>query len=115
MAVVLLVEDHAGVRELLRRLLVPFHTVIEAQNEVDACGLLARYPVDVVVLDLELAGDRRLVLCQQIRAHQRLRRIGVILLTGAVTEQMLTDPDFDMVLEKPSGVLLLRLAVNLLA
>jgi DNA-binding NarL/FixJ family response regulator len=55
---ILLVDDHAIVRDGLRRLLIASfpHEVHEAADGREALALLRRTPVDLVILDLNLPG-----------------------------------------------------------
>ena len=58
---ILLVDDHVLVRQGVRRLLsaIPGAEIYEAATNHDALALFRKYDIDVVVLDISLAGSQR--------------------------------------------------------
>ena len=69
---VLVVDDDAGVREVVRRYLgTQQFQVSEAGDAATARTLLARQPVDLVLLDLTLPGEDGLDLARHLREHWR--------------------------------------------
>ena len=72
---ILLVDDHAIVRDGLRRLLVASypHEVHEAADGREALALLRRTPVDLVILDLNLPGLGGVELLRRIVQTSRTR------------------------------------------
>lgn len=77
-----MVEDDAGVRRALRRLMVAQgHHVLEAGTSAQARVALSREPVDVVVLDLHLPDGSGLDLLSGIRSVAA--SASVVVLTGS--------------------------------
>lgn len=74
---ILLVDDHVVVREGVRRLLLdlPGITVLEAGNGQDALAIFRREPVDIVLLDLNLAGIGGLELLRRMLKENAKARI----------------------------------------
>jgi CheY-like chemotaxis protein len=86
MVSILVADDRAGIRLLLRRMLEPPHQVIEAADGDDALRKLQQFWPAIAVLDVDMPGLTGLELCQRIRADARLASIGVILMTAKGTE-----------------------------
>lgn len=74
---ILLVDDHAVVREGVRRLLMdlPGITVHEAGNGADALDLFQREMIDIVLLDLNLSGIGGLELLRRMLKERPNARI----------------------------------------
>ena len=74
---ILLVDDHVVVREGVRRLLLdlPGITVLEAGNGQDALAIFRREPIDIVLLDLNLAGIGGLELLRRMLKENAKARI----------------------------------------
>lgn len=74
---VLLVDDHLVVREGVRRLLdsVTGMTLTEATSGTEALHILARQPIDVVILDLNLQGLGGLELLRRILSDNAMARV----------------------------------------
>lgn len=74
---ILLVDDHAVVREGVRRLLLelPGISVLEAGNGQDALALFRKETIDIVLLDLNLAGIGGLELLRRMRKENDKARI----------------------------------------
>lgn len=74
---ILLVDDHAVVREGVRRLLLelPGISVLEAGNGQDALTLFRKEAIDIVLLDLNLAGIGGLELLRRMRKENDKARI----------------------------------------
>ena len=73
----LLVDDHVVVREGVRRLLLdlPGITVLEAGNGQDALAIFRSKPIDIVLLDLNLAGIGGLELLRRMLKENAKARI----------------------------------------
>lgn len=94
---ILLVEDNPDDIELTRRVFQRGHVdnpLLVVQDGREALDLLVREagridgpPFDLVLLDLTLPGLDGLALLEEIQADKRLRRMPVIVLTGAAREQ----------------------------
>ena len=66
----LIVDDEASVRKLLRRLFIrESYTVMEAHDKQSTLDILATQPVDLITLDVNLAGEDGLELAREIRAR----------------------------------------------
>lgn len=115
MARVLIVEDHAGVRVLVSRLLTRSHEVVEAETAEAALELLRHQDVDVVILDILLPDLDGREVCRRLRADTRLCTLGIIGITASIVDPLSTSDGFDIVLEKPAGIPWLTTAVDLLA
>jgi two-component system, OmpR family, response regulator len=77
---ILVVDDEAKVRTLLRRCLEgEGFTVSEAKDGAEARGCLERSPVTLITLDLNLGKENGLDLAREIRSG---RNIPIIMLTG---------------------------------
>jgi two-component system, cell cycle response regulator len=81
--VVLLVEDSAAIRALVRRMLVAGgHTVVEAARGEDALGLCREQQPDVVLLDVEMPGMSGWDVLAAMKADPGLSDVPVVFLTG---------------------------------
>jgi len=74
---VLIVDDHAVVREGIGRLIegIDGSTVFQASSSHEALVVLRREVPDVVVLDINLGGSSGLELLHRLRAEQRTVRV----------------------------------------
>jgi two-component system invasion response regulator UvrY len=74
---ILLVDDHAVVREGVRRLLLdlPGIEIWEASNGTDALTRFRRAPIDIVILDLNLAGIGGLELLRRLLRESPKARV----------------------------------------
>ena len=79
-ATVVVVDDDGRVRELIRTALEgEGYRVLEASDSRTLFALLAAHEVDLVTLDVALAGESGLDLIGQIR---RSRELGIVMVTG---------------------------------
>ncbi len=69
-AVILLVEDHADIRRLVRMTLeLEPYTIHEAGDVAEALAVAAQHPPDLALVDVMLPGGRNgLSLCTELRA-----------------------------------------------
>jgi two-component system, cell cycle response regulator DivK len=79
---ILIVDDDAAVREVIRRMLDTTYDVVEAHNGSDALALARRYHPDLILLDLKLGGMDGYELTRIIRAEPQLRGTPILLVTG---------------------------------
>ena len=78
---ILVVDDDARIRDLLRRYLMQEgFDVIQAEDGKTLTRLLLREPVDLIVLDLMLPGEDGLSICRRLRAGND--RTPIIMLTA---------------------------------
>lgn len=82
MVSVLVADDRAGIRLLLRRMLEPHHQVIEAADGTDALSKLQQLRPAIAILDIDMPGLTGLDVCHRIRADEQLASIGVVLMTA---------------------------------
>jgi CheY-like chemotaxis protein len=106
---ILLVEDESIVRETLRLMLrKDGHTVLEANNGIEALSAFRRERFDLVLIDFQipfLKGDELAVKLKQISPHQPL-----LMLTGQ-GRSLGPDNPVDAVLQKPFDLDGLRQAI----
>jgi ribonuclease P protein subunit RPR2 len=80
----LLVDDDAGLRELLRTTFEGFEVEVdEAADAGEAVVAIARARPDVIVLDVRMPGIDGLQLCRRLKSDPATRDIAVVLLTGS--------------------------------
>jgi CheY-like chemotaxis protein len=83
---VMLAEHSAFLRGILRtHIEMAGHQVVEAASESEAMDCLERTAVDLVVADLELAGDGAAGLLRQMRSSHRLSSIPALGLGTPIT------------------------------
>ena len=80
---VLVVDDDAGVRQLLRRMLEPAgYTVVEAANGREALERLREAAPGVVLLDLMMPEMDGFEFVAEVRRHEALRAIPIVVITA---------------------------------
>jgi ribonuclease P protein subunit RPR2 len=80
----LLVDDDAGLRELLRTTFEGFEVEVEeAKDAAQAAVRVAAQRPDVIVLDVNMPGMNGLDYCRLLKADPATQDIGVVLLTGS--------------------------------
>jgi diguanylate cyclase (GGDEF)-like protein len=116
---VLLVDDDAGLRALLRTTLEPVDLEVdEAEDAATAAGRIAARRPDVVVLDVRMPGTDGVSFCRRLKADPSTRTIAVVLLTGddrRETEAAAESAGADAFLRKPFSPLGLLNVVERLA
>jgi response regulator RpfG family c-di-GMP phosphodiesterase len=115
---ILLVDDDAGLRSLLRTTFEAVDVELsEAASVTAARAAIRSSPPDVVVLDVTLPDGDGVALCEELRARPETHSIGVVLLTGAngVTKQVGEAAGADAFLGKPFSPLELLAVVERLA
>lgn len=116
---VLLVEDNIEIRHCIRNILLPYYTIQEAANGVEALALAKRTIPDLIISDIAMPEMDGLEFTHLIKHDERTQHIPVILLTARdTTEHHLEgiDKGADDYITKPfhSKLLLLKIR-NLLA
>ena len=90
-AQVLVVDDHDVSRNSVMRLLrVAGLTVIGASSAIGATRRALRAGIQVAVIDLNMPAMRGSSLIQVIRKSPRLAHVGIVLLSGASDEELVT-------------------------
>ncbi|WP_437676737.1 ATP-binding protein [Sorangium sp. So ce131] len=100
----LLVDDNADMRKLLRSLLAPSYRLLEAANGLEAQRLIARSPPHVVVSDVMMPLLSGVELAAWLKAHPVLRHIPIILVTARADDESVAaglDGGADEYLVKP--------------
>lgn len=88
---VLLVDDSAAIRSILKLFLSPLGVrTIEADRGDRALQALRLMPVSLVIADVNMPGLNGVEFVRAVRAHEReeLRRIPIVLLTAAVEPEL---------------------------
>jgi two-component system phosphate regulon response regulator PhoB len=89
MATLLIIDDNTSV---LRTLDYFFssegHAVLTAADGQDGLRLAAGHPVDLVLLDVEMAPLSGLAVCKALKADRALGHIPVIMMTGRPTRDL---------------------------
>ena len=112
---VLIVEDDAALRTFYKSVLtLEGYAVVTAEDGLDALKRIDEQPVGAVILDLGLPRLRGEDVGREIAAHDAMREIPVIVVTGGDVSTI--DPDdFACVLTKPiTGEALVRAVKNCL-
>jgi response regulator RpfG family c-di-GMP phosphodiesterase len=115
---ILLVDDDAGLRALLRTTFEAVDVELEeADNAASAAGALERSTPDVVVLDVRMPGMDGIELCRRIKGDPRTQSIAVVLLTGSNGETQVEGEaaGCDAFVQKPFSPLELLSVVERLA
>jgi response regulator RpfG family c-di-GMP phosphodiesterase len=115
---VLVVDDDAGLRALLRTTFeIADIRVDEAENAVDAGEAIALNEPDAVVLDVAMPGVDGLSFCRALKDNPLTREITVVLLTGAEegTEHAAAAAGADGFVRKPFSPLALLNVIEGLA
>lgn len=97
---VLIVDDHEGMRELLRKVLerAGVARVRDAASGAKALALLDEEPADLILVDQNMPGMSGAELVAQVRSDQRWRDARVLLITGDARAEA---RDADALLVKP--------------
>ena len=82
-AIVLLVEDDAGVRKYLASVFKDKFTVYEGSSGEEGLALARQFRPDIIISDINMQGISGIELCSKIKEDPSLNHIPVILLTGA--------------------------------
>ncbi|HVM16964.1 MAG TPA: HD domain-containing phosphohydrolase [Gaiellaceae bacterium] len=115
---VLLVDDDASLRSLLRATFESFDVAVdEADNAAGAVDCVRRTRPDVIVLDVVMPGMSGIELCRRLKRDPETDGIGVIVLTGSEdgTRDAFVAGCADAVLTKPFSPLELLAAAERLA
>ncbi len=83
---IVIVEDHADVRQYLRTLLSSTYQLIEADNGRTGLSLASEHIPDLIISDVMMPEMDGFELCQSIKTDQRTSHIPVILITAKSTQ-----------------------------
>ena len=81
-ATILVADDRADTRRLLRRMLEPTHRVTEAADGYDALVRLRASPPQLALLDVDMPRMTGIEVCRRIRAEPALASTKVIIMTA---------------------------------
>ena len=115
---ILLVDDDAALRTLLRTTFEVFDIDVEEAGDAAEAGRLVRaFAPDVLVLDVRMPGMDGLEFCRRLKADPANDGLGVVLLTGSDggTQEAADEVGADTFLRKPFSPLELLAAVERLA
>lgn len=79
---VLVADDIPSVRQLLRVILAPQYTVLEASDGNDALAVAFSELPHIAILDIGMPGQTGLEVCRALRNDPRTRDIGVLIITA---------------------------------
>lgn len=83
MSTVLVVDDDAAIRDILKEYIErEGHRVLEAADASFARRALAQEPVDLIFLDVLMPGETGTAFCHSLKDDPECRDIKVVLLTG---------------------------------
>jgi signal transduction histidine kinase len=88
---VLLVEDHADLRWLIRRVLEPSYDISETSDGQEALAWIRQHSPDLVVSDVMMPNLSGTELCRVLKSEPALKTIPVILLTARVGSEATMD------------------------
>jgi PAS domain S-box-containing protein len=116
-ATVLVVDDSAEARQLLRLMLEDMgHAVIEASNVQQALALVRQATPDMILSDIQIPGVDGFELCRQLQQDQTLRHVPLALITeefsGPDMQRFAQDVGAVAVLMKPVTPQALRAVVD---
>jgi CheY-like chemotaxis protein len=105
MTTILVVEDHAAGRNLLRDMLEVWgYSVLEADEVEAGWDALQREPVALVVMDIQLPGGGGEALLSRMKLDSRLRAVPVVAVTAFAMRgdrERLLASGFDEYIAKP--------------
>lgn len=89
MAKILVVDDEPVTNRLLSLMLQRNnHTVLTANNGIEALSCLDKTQIDLMITDINMPDMNGLVLLEELRADQRHKHLPVIVLTAIGQEHM---------------------------
>jgi len=84
---ILIIEDNADVRSLLRRTLIPEYRISEAENGIDGLEFAQNIEPNLIICDVMMPGMDGCQLCRKIKEDPLTSHIPVIILTARVTTE----------------------------
>src|SRR5216117_2309435 len=89
---ILIVDDEPSIRLLFRSALQALSArILEADNGLDAMGLIEQEKPDLVITDYAMPDWDGLEVCHQIRKRPDLQHIKIVLITGQATPPFLLE------------------------
>ncbi|MBE9537330.1 MAG: diguanylate cyclase [Proteobacteria bacterium] len=79
---ILIVDDEAFFRELLKDLLSEKFDIVEAEDGIEVVSLVERECPDIIILDIEMPGKNGIDVCVELKSNYVTRAIPVIMVTS---------------------------------
>jgi len=118
MAKILIVDDNAPSRELIREVLQsPGNGIMEAGDGHEALAAIAEEHFDLVLMDIQMPGLDGYAAIRRIRSDERTRSLRVVALTAYAMRgdiEKAIGAGFDAYITKPIDLATLRKRVDLL-
>ena len=108
----LIIDDNADIRKLIRELLSDVYNIIEAQNGKDGIRLASKYVPDLIICDVMMPVMDGLECCRRIKEEITTSHIPVLMLTAcSMDEQRIQgyESGADGYLSKPFNSKMLRM------
>lgn len=83
---ILLADDSAIVRNLLKTTLVPYYELVEAQDGREAVSIATRQQIDLFLLDLNMPVMNGLEATREIRAMPQYAKTPILMLTSEIKD-----------------------------
>lgn len=94
MATILIVDDAPLVQRVLAMMLQRInHTIITADNGLEALARLAETPIDLMITDIMMPQMDGLSLLERLRADERHKHLPVIVLTASGQESVSSEAE----------------------
>jgi len=84
---ILIVEQDADLRRLLKTQLSPFFNIKEANNGQTAWTFIANHSIELIISDVTTPGISGIDLCKKVKTSNNKNYIPIILLSGQVSEE----------------------------
>jgi CheY-like chemotaxis protein len=101
MATILIADDSAATRQLLRITFDSRYDLIEAEDGAEALELLRQHRPDVAILDVIMPALSGLQVCRLLRADSDLADCRVIVLSANAGDELAYDAGADRFISKP--------------
>ena len=89
----LIVDDQQTMRRLLKSSLrqLDYKNFKEAENVLEALGILKSAPIDFVILDWSMPGEPGISLLKQIKASEEWKKIPVLMVTSESDQEIIME------------------------
>ncbi len=102
MSVILVVDDEVDITETYKMLLEHYgYAVVTANNGLDALGVIAETPPDLILSDCMMPVMDGVELSNRVRAIPALAKVPIVLMSGAPEFHNLKKSSHDVFLSKP--------------
>ncbi|MDE5416776.1 ATP-binding protein [Labilibaculum sp. DW002] len=83
----LIVEDNVELLEFLADNFSEYYNIYQAQNGVEALGLVEKNEIDIIVSDVSMPVKDGFELCQEVKTNEQISHIPIILLTAKTSTE----------------------------